>query len=453
MSLLIVGCAHTPTSSLTSQSISSSGSSSVNMSSSSTSKNTTLFSSSSHSISSGKPSNSSLSSTNGPTVNISSSLTQSSESSLISSVSSVSSSNENTNVSIKEIKEKAKWFVGKENSVGVYESDIYVSLDLQIIACLDAITTKTGYGDRYKILMSDGKDYIYVKTTQKNYQYLEKYVVNKGVYRVEGNISLYNNEVEITMKNDISYLENKSINIDYESFAINCSLQEVYSLMENMKLNTKGVGFSKVVKIKVKCLAKDINNTNLYFGNGDYIINVHGHNKITNSFVVGNSYTLFGALNVYNFRPGLEYVYHSSLNENIEINTSNLSKMKTSDFYKYTYEVDKNSTYPSYSKLFETPFVVEGYANSYLKDGKEYIVLDDEYKENYYNAYTNARDGKAIFFVNENYQKLISTNTQYCPVYEHIELGSKLRVVVFPYLWNTQKYPQVYCYSFEILDD
>ena len=80
-------------------------------------------------------------------------------------------------------------------------------------------------------------------------------------------------------------------------------------------------------------------------------------------------------------------------------------------------------------------------------------VLPLIYKENYYNAYTNARDGKAIFFVNENYQKLISTNTQYCPVYEHIELGSKLRVVVFPYLWNTQKYPQVYCYSFEILDD
>lgn len=356
-------------------------------------------------------------------------------------------------IKIKEIKEKALNYLGKENEVGIYESNEKVNIELAVISCLDAITTKTGYGDRYKILMSDGEDYIYIKTNRKNYEYLEKYVQNRGVYLITGNISLYNKEVEITVSDDIVYLENKTISINYNSLAKKVTLQEAYDLMSQLTLNCKGVSFSKIVQIEVKCLAKDINNTNLYFGNGDKIINIHGHDKVTNNFVVGNSYVLYGALNVYNFRPGLEYVYHTSLNKDIVIDYSNLDNKKASDFYAYTYETDEETTYPNYSKLFENPYIVEGYVNSYLKDGKEYIVLEDNYNENYYSTYQNAKDAKSIFFVNENYIKITSSNSQFCPIYEHLELGSKLKVVVFPYLWNTQKYPQVYCYSFNVIDN
>ena len=143
----------------------------------------------------------------------------------------------------------------------------------------------------------------------------------------------------------------------------------------------------------------------------------------------------------------------TSLNKDIVIDYSNLDNKKASDFYAYTYETDEETTYPNYSKLFENPYIVEGYVNSYLKDGKEYIVLEDNYNENYYSTYQNAKDAKSIFFVNENYIKITSSNSQFCPIYEHLELGSKLKVVVFPYLWNTQKYPQVYCYSFNVIDN
>ena len=49
---------------------------------------------------------------------------------------------------------------------------------------------------------------------------------------------------------------------------------------------------------------------------------------------------------------------------------------------------------------------------------------------------------------NENYIKLTSSNTKYCPMYEYMDEGANLEAIVFPYLWNTQKYPQVYCYNF-----
>ena len=100
-------------------------------------------------------------------------------------------------LSVKEIKEIAKGFRGLENNVGVYESNIEVDIDLTLIACLDAVTSKTGYGDRYKILMCDDNDYIYIKTTLENYQYLKQYVNDRSLYNIKGYISLYNNEVTV----------------------------------------------------------------------------------------------------------------------------------------------------------------------------------------------------------------------------------------------------------------
>ena len=117
--------------------------------------------------------------------NSSSSISSLSSIELNSSSSSLSSSKLEENIdSIKKIKEKAQDFKGLENSVGVYESSISVKLNLKLLACLDAITTKSGYGDRYKILMSDGQDYIYLKTSYENYSYLKNYVQDQGVYTI-----------------------------------------------------------------------------------------------------------------------------------------------------------------------------------------------------------------------------------------------------------------------------
>ena len=353
---------------------------------------------------------------------------------------------------IASIKEKAKEFVGKENKYGVYESNVSVSLNLKLLANLDAITTKDGYGDRYKILMSDGKDYIYLKTNYENYDYLEKYVTDQGVYSVKGTISLYNGEVEIAVSEKPTYLKDQNIELDYDSLAKEQTLSEVYESISSLKLNVKGIAFSKIVKVKVKCLAKDINNTNMYFGNGDYIINVHGHDKITNGFTAGNSYVLYGAIQMHNFRPGLECVGHESLSTPVEFNTDSLDSKTAAEFYNYKYETDEDATYPKYSALFYHPYKITGYVNVYLKDNKQYVVFEDKFNTNYYSKYQNAADAKAVFFVNENYIKLTESNAHYCPLYEHFGLESKLEITIFPYLWNTQKYPQVYCYDFRVIE-
>ena len=355
-------------------------------------------------------------------------------------------------ISVKDIKKKAENYLSSVNEVGVYESTEEVEIDLQLIAVLDAITTKQGYGSRYKALMSDGEDYIYVKITDTEYKNLKKYVTERQTYHVKGVIGLYNNtETEIISNGEIEYIGDEIILTDYLSLADELSLSDIYENLNNLALNCKGVAYSSIIKTKVTCLAKDINSTNLYFGNGQYIINVHGNDKVTNNFTKGSSYILVGALSVYNYRPSLEYVYSEPISEEITFDYDNALSLKASEFYNYTYQVDEEEKYPEYTKFFETPKLVEGYINYYLKDGKGNLVLTDNYYNSPFSTIENAKSAKSIMIDNENCRQLTDSNVAYCPLYEYALEETKISLVIFPYMWNTSKYPLVYCYNFSIL--
>ena len=383
------------------------------------------------------------------TTSSSSNITSSNNSSEQSSSSSNSAAEK---ISVKDIKKKAENYLSSVNEIGVYESTEEVEIDLQLIAVLDAITTKQGYGSRYKALMSDGEDYIYVKITDTEYKNLKKYVTERQTYHVKGIIGLYNNtEAEIISNGEIEYIGDEIILTDYLSLADELSLSDIYENLNNLALNCKGVAYSSIIKTKVTCLAKDINSTNLYFGNGQYIINVHGNDKVTNNFTKGSSYILVGALSVYNYRPSLEYVYSEPISEEITFDYNNALSLKASEFYNYTYQVDEEEKYPEYTKFFETPKLVEGYINYYLKDGKGNLVLTDNYYNSPFSTIENAKSAKSIMIDNENCRQLTDSNVAYCPLYEYALEETKISLVIFPYMWNTSKYPLVYCYNFSIL--
>lgn len=365
--------------------------------------------------------------------------------------SSSSSNSADEKISVKYIRQKAENYLSSVNEVGVYESTEEVEIDLQLIAVLDAITTKQGYGSRYKALMSDGEDYIYVKITDTEYKNLKKYVTERQTYHVKGVIGLYNKtEAEIISNGEIEYIGDEIILTDYLSLADELSLSDIYEDLNNLTLNCKGVAYSSIIKTKVTCLAKDINSTNLYFGNGQYIINVHGNDKVTNNFTKGSSYILIGALSVYNYRPSLEYVYSEPISEEITFDYNNALSLKASEFYNYTYQVDEEEKYPEYTKFFETPKLVEGYINYYLKDGKGNLVLTDNYYNSPFSTIENAKSAQSIMLDNENCRQLTDSNVAYCPLYEYALEEIKVSLVVFPYMWNTSKYPMVYCYYFSI---
>jgi hypothetical protein len=147
---------------------------------------------------------------------------------------------------------------------------------------------------------------------------------------------------------------------------------------------------------------------------------------------------------MHNFRPSLEYVHHSNLEEKVDIDFTNIKSKKAEDFYKYTYEVDEEKTYPNYSNLFKHPYKVEGYLNFYMKSNKYYTIIESTLKEEIYSTYQNAKAMKTLMIVNENLVGLETFN--YFPFVEEYENGEKIEFIVFPYLWNSQEYPQIYLY-------
>lgn len=360
-------------------------------------------------------------------------------SSEVSSLDSSSIQDNNYITSIKECKEKAKQLSSVVNDKNVAESDLMVNIKAKVLSRFDAITTKNGYGNRYKILVVNDEGYIYLKVDDIIYSKLENKI--GSYFDIVGNLSLYCGEVELTvndMPTEISHVDDQ-----YENLYISKSLRQIYDHLSSISLNCKGCGYSSLVKFTGKYLAT-MDDVVLLFSDGDNIIQVHGPKKFKNSLSVGSVYDIYGAMNMYNFKPGIEYVY-SKINNQVSISDVDKSKLDTIDnqnLYSIKYETDKNSSYPSYSKQFEELRVYRGYANIYQKGYKYYVVLKDTYKDVGYDTYTIARDDKALFVKNESCVGLIDFT--FCPFYDFILEDVYIEVVVAPYLWNTNKYWQVY---------
>lgn len=348
---------------------------------------------------------------------------------------------------VSEIRAIGETLVGSENEVGVAESDCKVSFVAKMYSCLDAVTTKSGYGNRYKILVADTTGYLYVKVPYASYEYLTKYDNQYGCYRFEGTVSLYNGEVEVTSDLKPVYLNETDIAVDWEILAEeNDSLETVYRDIYALKTNTKGIAFSGIVGLNLLCLARDFENTNVYLTDGKNIVNMHGNAHLYTKFTPGFSYHVYAAKTIHNFRPGLEFVAASVLEQPMSFQTEDLQSMTASEFYRYTYQVDKNDAYPSYSALFENAYRFEGYVNYYEKDGKIYMVLEDAYKENSYSSYTAAKDAKAVFLKNKNCVGIQTEKDEAaCELLSCLD--GKVEMILFPYLWNTLGYFQVYYYS------
>lgn len=403
----------------------------------------------------GEPFSSSLSSVSFSSENSSATTTSESSSHSGSSLSLSSSSEIGSSVveqpseemTVSEIRAIGETLVGRENEVGVAESDHRVSFVAKMYSCLDAITTKAGYGNRYKILVADATGYLYVKVPFASYEYLSKYDNQYGCYRFEGTVSSYNGEIEVTSDMKPVYLDGTDIAVDWEVLAEEKpSLEPVYTDIYALKTNTKGIAFSGIVGLNLLCLARDFENTNVYLTDGKNIVNMHGNAHLYTKFNPGSSYHVYAAKTIHNFRPGLEYVSASVSEEDLSFGTAELQSMTASEFYRYTYQVDKDDAYLSYSALFENAYRFEGYINYYYKGDKIYMVLEDTYQENSYTSYTAAKNAKAIFLKNKNCVGIQTEKDEAaCELLSYLD--NKVEIVLFPYLWNTQGYFQVYYYS------
>lgn len=357
-----------------------------------------------------------------------------------SSDSNISISNQ-TLYDIHSCKVASETLVDKVNDYGVCESNIDVEIKGKVLARFDAITTKSGYGNRYKILVANLDQYIYLKVSKEVYDQLENNIGSS--YLFKGKLSYYCGEVEVTLNQDL--IDCEEIVINDEELFLDKSIDEIHNQMMNLKTNIKGCAISSLVSFKGKYLAA-MDDQVLLFSNGNKIIFVHGPNKFKNSLVVNSIYQINGAISLYNYRPGIEYVSSSVSNDTLidAIDTSKLSYID-STLYDISYKTDTNDSYLEYRSLFTEFKLFKGYVNLYYKNNSGYLVLDSQYHQDEYSTYTSASSNKALFIKNENCTNLYSDQDYInSPLIDYVNENIEVEMVLVPYLWNTNKYWQVY---------
>lgn len=328
------------------------------------------------------------------------------------------------------------------NEVGVGASTDLVEFTGKLLARLDSGTSKSQYGNQYKFLFADSTGYIYVNANLLTY-----YDMAAGIgefYRIVGNPSIYIGEAEVVLKN---YYTAPRTEIDLSTLAEEMDdISEIHQYASSLRLNNKGVAFSKIVTFEAAFLGK-ADNAVLLFCDGINAIYVHGDNYVGNRFTINSSYRLIAAVTMFNFRPGVEFIDRGPADNKFEteIEASSLPLISGNELYNYKYETDENSSYPNYSSKFTHLYRYEGYVSLYTKSGSDYIVLEDTYHENFYATYQNAAAAKTIFAKNIDCVDLYSdADFLRCPFNDYLGEDIKIQVVFVPYLWNTSNYWQGY---------
>ena len=269
------------------------------------------------------------------------------------------------------------------NEVGVGISSEYVKFAGKLLARLDSATSKSAYGKQYKLLFADTTGYIYVSADYAVYDKLEAKIGSS--YQIIGNPSYYIGAAEVVLS---SYSSVAAINVALSTLAEDAdSLADVHAHASSLRLNNKGVAFSKLVAFDAVYFGK-ADDSVLLFIDADNAVYVHGNRYIGSQFTPGNSYRLITAITMFKFRPGVEFLEKTAIDK-MEIEVD-LESLTAAELYNYQFEVDKAPSYPDYSSKFTKLYAHIGYANYYFKDGDAYVVLEDTYNENMYSTYQGA---------------------------------------------------------------
>lgn len=358
--------------------------------------------------------------------------------------SSLDTSSEQQEVNVKSIKKECLALTLPENSAGLIETDVERTITGRIFAVYDSIATGKDYATslRYKAMFSDGTDYMFLSINEAFYQKVKDYTyASNTTYEVTGTLEMYRGTPMLKISS-YTFL-NKVLDIDISLFGFESTISEVKEEISSSRVSSKGNAYLSIHNIKMKYLAK-MDNAVLLFTDGNNFIEVHGSNKVGNNFTIGSSYIVTGSAGLYIYKPSFEFLQCQIIDEEI-VTPSPLNEIKASDFYSYTYKNDTEKHYVSYEHSFYDSYSFKGYVTSYFKSGNEYLVLSDSYRSKSFDTYTQALNAKAVFLKNDTETALYyESDYSHSKLLPYLNSQEQIEITIVSYLFNTQKYFQVY---------
>ena len=346
------------------------------------------------------------------------------------------------------------------NKIAVSTSDVNkqgedkVSFKGRLFFAEDCGTTssKNGYlsTNQYKCFFFDNEDWIYVGVSSTMYAQLSKYEFKDNEYvEIKGTTNKYLGQNEIIADSYTWLGNNSGLSYSFASLASAKSfpentIDEILTKAKASRLNIKGTNYTdNIVHFKAKYVQK-VENAVALFASGSSYIYVHGTSKLNNGFTLGNSYDIYGAINMFIYRPQIEFLYSNVLSEPVTVSGSASESLSGTNLYKVSYTKDTTNHSANYENVFGKMYSFEGYVQYYIKGGYYYTCLSDTNKN--YSTYTAAITGKALFINNTSEEKISSESDL-----THSLLGSyynqKVTINYTPYLLNTNYYWQVQIFT------
>ena len=364
-------------------------------------------------------------------------------------------------LTIKEVNKLCDELEGDEvNALG----DKKVSITGRMMFAETINCTQKGYRDdnAFKLFVYDKTGYIYVGVNQDRYtNVFSKYEYSEdSYYTFNGTINKYLNQNEIIMESYewLSNYNGDSVGLnEIKSFAGEAkTMEEIYTLDASLSLNKKGIAYSNVVAFDGKYIDK-VENSIALFANGEYVMRVHGNNKLNNQFSSitneetlnsSKSYRIYGVLTVYNYLPEVEFLMKEELEEKIDY-TLNDKNLKTAEsVWSVVPNKDKLLTnhYEEYEKLSQKIMCFEGYIATSLIASKVYNLLSDKELSSIINSNANEKANKVLRINNEGETGLTTEkDLSYSNFYTlHEENPSqKIKVYFVIHGYNTNGYYQI----------
>jgi len=351
---------------------------------------------------------------------------------------------------IAEIRQVARTLASQVNERMVATSNHKVELRAQLLNLQDYVTSQNGYTYRNKALIANETGYILVSMDANAYSLIKGYVAEQQIYDFKGTISLYNGEPEITLSQKATYIAGATLNYNLPSID-ETSISNVFDELKETPTNSKGIGYKVEVKTMPLKYVMKLENSLGLFSDGTNLIQVYGHDKVTNGWSLNSVYNITFVPGLFIYKPTFNYISHAS--SDVEIGVLEVSEtMSATELYGYDYvqepkfASDKTQNL-AYAELFINAFVFEGYVNFYQKGGDFNISFDDTAKD-YYTSYTSATQAKSLFINNESGLTLYTqTHFNNCVFWDEAnaypEEKSMVEFIFTPYLRNTNKYFQI----------
>lgn len=378
---------------------------------------------------------------------VSSGEVSSSEATSSSETSSSSSQEETSIVSVGEAVSQCLALTNEVNEAGYYKSEKIVEFDGKVLTIADSVCTKKYYNEsnRYKALVSDGDSLAYVAIDEAMYKSMKDYAgASNSVYHFKAYLGKYYASAELIAL-EVTWL-NKTLAHDfsYDSLPL-LNLSEVQEEIASLPISEKGFCYGETIRFQATYIDELVQEV-LLFSDGVKTIELHGDNKISNSFSKGNRYEVVANLGLYQYKPSLEFVTIAQRLEGKDELPPSTAKTAVNQ-YSFTYQKDKKYHQSKYENEYYSAFEFTGYVNAFAKDGTYNFVLIDQYKEANFSTKETARAGKALFVNNETERNVYGEKElSYSKLYEYYLENKRIKVTYSPYLFHTESYWMVFCH-------